>query len=155
MLYKNHSSCCGGSSLGGMRLLLFKIQEVSNSVPGSHVSGLFPGNQSLCPILHQSASSQKTDARLALQIEAIRCRELETQGIRELEDQLVEAEVTGIVTPGSSCHPGMGRAKGSGCGSVQSLSHVQLFATPWTAARQASLSFTNSRAYSNSCPSSW
>ena len=27
---------------------------------------------------------------------------------------------------------------------VQSLSHVQLFATPWTAARQASLSFTNS-----------
>ena len=29
--------------------------------------------------------------------------------------------------------------------SVQSLSHVQLFATPWIAARQASLSFTNSR----------
>ena len=29
--------------------------------------------------------------------------------------------------------------------SVQSLSHVQLFATPWTAARQASLPITNSR----------
>ena len=29
--------------------------------------------------------------------------------------------------------------------SVQSLSHVQLFATPWTGARQASLSITNSR----------
>ena len=29
--------------------------------------------------------------------------------------------------------------------SVHSLSHVQLFATPWTAARQASLSITNSR----------
>ena len=29
--------------------------------------------------------------------------------------------------------------------SFQSLSHVQLFATPWTAARQASLSITNSR----------
>ena len=29
--------------------------------------------------------------------------------------------------------------------SVQSLSHVLLFATPWTAARQASLSITNSR----------
>ena len=29
--------------------------------------------------------------------------------------------------------------------SVQFLSHVQLFATPWTAARQASLSITNSR----------
>ena len=28
--------------------------------------------------------------------------------------------------------------------SVQSLSHIQLFATPWTAARQASLSITNS-----------
>ena len=28
--------------------------------------------------------------------------------------------------------------------SVQSLSHVQLFATPWTAAQQASLSITNS-----------
>ena len=27
---------------------------------------------------------------------------------------------------------------------VQSLSHVQLFATPWTAAHQASLSITNS-----------
>ena len=29
--------------------------------------------------------------------------------------------------------------------SVQSLSHVWLYATPWTAARQASLSITNSR----------
>ena len=29
--------------------------------------------------------------------------------------------------------------------SVQLLSHVQLFVTPWTAARQASLSITNSR----------
>ena len=29
-------------------------------------------------------------------------------------------------------------------GSVQSLSHVWLFATPWTAARQVSLSITNS-----------
>ena len=31
------------------------------------------------------------------------------------------------------------------CSSVQSLSRVRLFATPWTAARQASLSITNSR----------
>ena len=36
---------------------------------------------------------------------------------------------------------------------VQSLSHVWLFATPWTAARQASLFITNSGACSNSCPS--
>ena len=39
--------------------------------------------------------------------------------------------------------------------SVQSLSHVGLFATPWTAAHQASLSITNSRACSDSYPSSW
>ena len=30
---------------------------------------------------------------------------------------------------------------------VQSLSHVQLFATLWTAAHQASLSITNSRSH--------
>ena len=37
--------------------------------------------------------------------------------------------------------------------SVQSLSHVWLFASPWTAACQASLSITNSPgACSNSCP---
>ena len=35
--------------------------------------------------------------------------------------------------------------------SVQSLSHVRLFATPWTAACQASLSSTPG-VYSNSCP---
>ena len=35
--------------------------------------------------------------------------------------------------------------KGNQLSSVQSLSRVQLFATPWTAARQASLSITNSR----------
>ena len=39
--------------------------------------------------------------------------------------------------------------------SVQSLSGVQLFATPWIAARQNSLSITNSRVYPNSCPLSW
>ena len=38
--------------------------------------------------------------------------------------------------------------------SVQSLSRVQLFATPWIAARQASLSITNSRVHSDSRPSS-
>jgi len=39
--------------------------------------------------------------------------------------------------------------------SVQWLSRVWLFATPWTAAHQASLSITNSWSYSNSCPLSW
>ena len=33
--------------------------------------------------------------------------------------------------------------------SVQSLSHVRLFVTPWTAAHQASLSFTNSQSLLN------
>ena len=37
----------------------------------------------------------------------------------------------------------------------QSLSRVRLFETPWTTARQASLSITNSRVYPNSCPLSW
>ena len=39
--------------------------------------------------------------------------------------------------------------------SVQSLSCVRLFVTPWITARQASLSITISRVHSNSCPSSW
>ena len=36
--------------------------------------------------------------------------------------------------------------------SVQSLSHVQLFATPWAAAHQVSLSITNCWTYSDSFP---
>ena len=39
--------------------------------------------------------------------------------------------------------------------SVQSLSHVWLFVTPWIAVHQASLSITNSRSSLNSCPLSW
>ena len=39
--------------------------------------------------------------------------------------------------------------------SVHLLSLVQLFATPWTVAHQASLSITNSQSCSNSCPLSW
>ena len=38
--------------------------------------------------------------------------------------------------------------------SVQSLSLVRLFVTPWIAARRASLSITNSRVHPNSCSSS-
>jgi len=36
--------------------------------------------------------------------------------------------------------------------SVRSVTHVWLFATPWIAACQASLSITNSRSLLNSCP---
>ena len=39
----------------------------------------------------------------------------------------------------------LGKLDSSIFSSVQSLSHVWLFATPWTAARQASLSITNSQ----------
>ena len=39
--------------------------------------------------------------------------------------------------------------------SVQSLSCVRLFVTPWTAAHQASLSITNSGVCSDSSPLSW
>ena len=39
--------------------------------------------------------------------------------------------------------------------SVQSLSHVRLFATPWIAARQASCPSPIPGVYSNSCSSSW
>ena len=39
---------------------------------------------------------------------------------------------------------------------VQSLSSIWPFVNPWTAAHQASMSFTISQAYSNSCPlSQW
>ena len=44
---------------------------------------------------------------------------------------------------GSRGRPELGQSLVSG--SVQLLSRVRLFATPWTAARQASLSFTISR----------
>ena len=40
--------------------------------------------------------------------------------------------------------PDAGKIKGGKFSSVQSLSRVQLFVTPWTAVRQASLSITNS-----------
>ena len=38
---------------------------------------------------------------------------------------------------------------------VQSLSHVHLFVTPWTAVCQLHCPLPTSRAYSNSCPLSW
>ena len=45
----------------------------------------------------------------------------------------------------SSYSEGLLVCEGETFSSVQSLSRVQLFATPWTAARQASLSITDSR----------
>ena len=48
-----------------------------------------------------------------------------------------------------------GKNTGATLSSVQLLSRVRLFATLWTAAHQASLSFTNSQSSSKSRPSSW
>ena len=39
--------------------------------------------------------------------------------------------------------------------SIQSLSYVQLFGTPWTVAHQASLSVTISQSLLSSCPLNW
>ena len=50
-------------------------------------------------------------------------------------------ELTGLILQSK----GLSRVFSSSVSSVQSLSHVQLFATPWTAACQASLSITDSR----------
>ena len=57
--------------------------------------------------------------------------------------QCCHPAISSSVVPFSSC-PQSFPASGS-FPMHQSLSHVQLFMTPWTAARQASLSFTNSR----------
>ena len=50
-----------------------------------------------------------------------------------------DSKYYGHSTAVTNCH------KLSGFSSVQTHNHVQLFASPWTAARQASLSITNSR----------
>ena len=59
---------------------------------------------------------------------------------------------TGYPTP-EDTHPTSSHSSSS---SIQSLSCVWLFETPWTAARQASLSITNSQSLLKSCPlSQW
>ena len=50
-----------------------------------------------------------------------------------------------VVANGEGDGGGMEGELGSQFSSVQMLSHVRLFATPWTAAHQASLSIINSR----------
>ena len=62
----------------------------------------------------------------------------------EKDKRLMEASWRERLTEGEtgSCSDGQGHAQFS---SVQSLSHVRLFAIPWNTARQASLSITNSQ----------
>ena len=64
--------------------------------------------------------------------------------------QLSQSLNTDILS-GTMCYRNRGKEMIS---SVQSLSRVQLFATPWAAARQACPSPTPG-VYSNSCPFSW
>ena len=62
--------------------------------------------------------------------------------------KVVNAELTCIHTQHHTQHPSHKQIllyPKDHISSVQSLSRVQLFATPWTAARQASLSITNSQ----------
>ena len=56
--------------------------------------------------------------------------------------------------PGSSVYGILWVRYWIGFSSVQLLSHVRLFATPWIAACQASLSITNSGVHPNPCPMS-
>ena len=56
------------------------------------------------------------------------------------------ARIVGILIFRIIVHQQVGKTKSEiQYSSVQSLSHVQLFATPWIAARQASLSITNAQ----------
>ena len=67
--------------------------------------------------------------------------------ILQHRNRLTNLENTFMVAMGEGCGEEIG-SLGSTCqsvSSVQSLSHVRLFATPWIAAHQASLSITISR----------
>ena len=75
-----------------------------------------------------------------------------TSGLRTFSREILRRELPGMfqtqqVGLWGQCIASIGRWKEVGIplSSVQSLSHVQLFETPWTAARQASLSITNFR----------
>ena len=61
----------------------------------------------------------------------------------------------GCLNRGKEERPGCTNLKFRKEVAVQSLSRVWLFVTPWTAARQASPSFTTPGVYSNSCPLTW
>ena len=63
-----------------------------------------------------------------------------------LQEQILEfSEGTNTQIKKHICNPSESPFCPLPVSSVQLLSHVRLFATPWTAARPASLSITNSR----------
>ena len=95
----------------------------------------FLQKMSACPSTPPSPSAEKSDPDLPVNV----------------QESLVEARVSGSMVQGQGhwvqqwTHGTFWRTSPlSSFSSVQSLSHVRLFVTAWVAARQASLSITNS-----------
>ena len=94
------------------------------------------------PILCTCMLSHSSHVQLFANLWTVVCQASPSMGFSQQEywNWFCQALLQGIIaTQGST------RESCTACSSVQSLSHVQLFATPWTATRQASLSITNSR----------
>ena len=88
-------------------------------------------------------------ARILEQVATSFCRDLPDPGIEPMY------LASPVLTGGFFTIWVTGEAPVYSLSSVQLLNHVRLFATPWTAARQASLSITISRSLLNSCPLHW
>ena len=101
---------------------------------GGAVSLLGPG---LCP-----ADSLLQLVSVSSPLTSLNLGDMTPQGRLQNIREGRATEVTGFIP---SCFRSGNRSPGVQFSSVQLLSHVQFFATPWTAARQASLSITNSR----------
>ena len=71
---------------------------------------------------------------------------------RQEVSQNRQTKVNRAIYPIIDLEPNIRHAMEKNSGSVQSLSRVQLFVTPWTTARQASLSITNSWSPPKPCP---
>ena len=87
----------------------------------------------------------------------VTCTETQVRGtMSQMRTRTSDAHETHMMCWGNTECPISGRMRTQAIVTVvKSLSHVRLFATPWTAARQASLSFITSRSLLNLCPLSW
>ena len=82
--------------------------------------------------------------KTTLKTKKIKLEEEEKKSIVTESGVRLKEMLLAVVTLGTSRPVRLGLRNVTQFSSVQSLSHVQLFATPWTTARQASLSITNS-----------
>ena len=82
--------------------------------------------------------------KTTLKTKKIKLEEEEKKSIVTESGVRLKEMLLAVVTLGTSRPVKLGLRNVTQFSSVQSLSHVQLFATPWTTARQASLSITNS-----------